>query len=49
MRIFFTDFLQHDIKYRIVRAEARLGYTANVLAIKIMDFDHVPNPGIMSP
>ena len=24
-------------------------YTANVLTIKIMDFDHVPNPGIMSP
>ena len=22
-------------------------YTANVLTIKIMDFDHVPNPGIM--
>ena len=24
-------------------------YTANVLTIKTMDFDHVPNPGIMSP
>ena len=23
--------------------------TANVLTIKTMDFDHVPNPGIMSP
>ena len=24
-------------------------YTANVLTIKTMEFDHVPNPGIMSP
>ena len=24
-------------------------HTANVLTIKTMDFDHVPNPGIMSP
>ena len=28
---------------------AAISYTANVLTIKIMDFDHVPNPGIMSP
>ena len=26
-----------------------IGYTANILTIKTMDFDHVPNPGIMSP
>ena len=29
--------------------EVILTYTANVLTIEIMDFDHVPNPGIMSP
>ena len=26
-----------------------VAYTANVLTIKTMDFDHVPIPGIMSP
>ena len=29
--------------------ELGLAYTANVLTITTMDFDHVPNPGIMSP
>ena len=30
-------------------AAAGAAYTANVLTIKTMDFDHVPNPGIISP
>ena len=30
-------------------AKLNFTYTANVMTIKIMDFDHVPNPGIMSP
>jgi hypothetical protein len=49
--IMIYHFIASTIDFKMILNvfEILLSYTANVLTIKTMDFDHVPNPGIISP
>jgi hypothetical protein len=48
--IMIYHFIASTIDFKMILNvfEILLSYTANVLTIKTMDFDHVPNPGIVS-
>ena len=46
--VYLTQFNLY-IFVLLLQQQVLVTYTANVLPIKIMEFDHVPNPATMSP